>query len=324
MCPVCRILVCTLAILVPLLLGPFAIAEEQQEADLLASLIDAGGTYVGVDVCKECHEDHLNQIVRTKHGQKADSRTLFAAQGCEACHGPGSKHSENPQQVGLISFGGKRPSPLEAQNGICLECHQRDSHLLNWQTSTHEANNMACVGCHTVHKPSKVQERTTQAEVCYACHQAIRAQTFQASTHPIREDKLVCSDCHNPHGAIGPAGLKQFTVNDNCYSCHAEKRGPFLWEHYPVVEDCRLCHRVHGSNHPSLLVKQGPQLCQACHANIRIGRITTSDEGSSHIRRMYEFSNSTDSGRMIVGRNCANCHSQVHGSNHPSGANLLR
>ena len=131
MCPVCRILVCTLAILVPLLLGPFAIAEEQQEADLLASLIDAGGTYVGVDVCKECHEDHLNQIVRTKHGQKADSRTLFAAQGCEACHGPGSKHSENPQQVGLISFGGKRPSPLEAQNGICLECHQRDNHLLN-------------------------------------------------------------------------------------------------------------------------------------------------------------------------------------------------
>ena len=318
MCLACRFVLRTLTLLLSLLLCPLASAEED---DILVSLIEAGGVYVGVDVCKECHEDHTNQIVRTKHGQKADSRTLYAAQGCEACHGPGSNHSDNPENVSIISFGGKRPSPLEAQNGICLECHQRDTHLLNWHSSHHEGENMACVSCHVLHKPSKVLERTTQAEVCYGCHKNIRAQTYQTSTHPIREDKLVCSDCHNPHGAIGPAGLKQYTINDNCYTCHAEKRGPFLWEHYPVVEDCTLCHRVHGSNHPALLVKQGPQLCQACHADVLLRGAA---EGTPHIARSYPFSNDTSTSRAIVGRNCANCHSQVHGSNHPSGANLLR
>jgi len=29
-------------------------------------------------------------------------------------------------------------------------------------------------------------------------------------------------------------------------------------------------------------------------------------------------------GRFVVGQNCSNCHTQVHGSNHPSGINLLR
>lgn len=180
---------------------------------------------------------------------------------------------------------------------------------------------MACVACHRVHKPSKVLERKDQSTVCYRCHKNVRAQTYQTSTHPIREKKLICSDCHNPHGANGPNQLKQYTINDNCFSCHAEKRGPFLWEHYPVVEDCTLCHRVHGSMHPALLVKQGPQLCQACHADISIRGAV---EGTPHTSRLFTFSNSTSESRMIVGRNCANCHSQIHGSNHPSGANLLR
>ncbi len=321
MCPVFKVFAFAISLcVIPALCVP-AFADEKEDADVLATLLENGGMYVGVDVCKECHEDHLTQIVRTKHGQKADSRTQFASQGCESCHGPGEYHSLYPESGGLISFSGKNTSPLEAQNGICLECHQRDKHLLSWFTSNHEAENMACVNCHLVHKPSKVLERKDQSKVCYRCHKNIRAQTFQTSTHPIRENKLVCSDCHNPHGANGPNELKQYTVNDNCYSCHAEKRGPFLWEHYPVVEDCTLCHRVHGSNHPALLVKQGPQLCQACHADVSIRGGT---EGTTHTSRMYQFSNNDSSARMIVGRNCANCHSQVHGSNHPSGANLLR
>ena len=321
MCPVFRVFAVTISLCFIHALCVPAIADENKDSDVLATLLENGGVYVGTDVCKECHEDHFKQIIRTKHGQKADSRTRFASQGCESCHGPGEYHSMYPETGGLISFTGKNVSPLEAQNGICLECHQRDRHLLSWFTSNHEAENMACVNCHLVHKPSKVLERTKQSKVCYRCHKNIRAQTYQTSTHPIRENMLVCSDCHNPHGSNGPNQLKQYSINDNCYSCHAEKRGPFLWEHYPVIEDCTLCHRVHGSNHPALLVKQGPQLCQACHADISIRGFA---EGAAHTSRMFEFSNSTSESRMIVGRNCANCHSQVHGSNHPSGANLLR
>lgn len=322
MSPAFRTPILLLTFLVPFFLITSVGAEEKKESNTLKAIIEAGGAYIGVDACKECHDDHIKQISQTKHGQKADARTPFGEQGCESCHGPGESHIREPDKGGLIiAFRGKNPSPLDVQNGICLQCHQESGITLNWHASSHEGEDLACVSCHEVHKPGRVMERITQSEVCYECHQNIRAQTFQASTHPIRENKVVCSDCHDPHGSQGPAELKQYTINANCYSCHAEKRGPFLWEHYPVVEDCTTCHRVHGSNHPALLVRQGPQLCQACHADIFV---RGSAEGSTHIRRMYGFSNSTASARMIVGNNCANCHSQVHGSNHPSGANLLR
>ncbi len=42
-------------------------------------------------------------------------------------------------------------------------------------------------------------------------------------------------------------------MNETCYTCHADKRGPFLWEHQPVNEDCTNCHTPHGSNITPLL-----------------------------------------------------------------------
>ena len=282
--------------------------EGQDEFDSLEALIEAGGEYMEADTCADCHEDyaeHVNHRIE-----------------CETCHGPGETHVElmveDETDTGpLVTFYGDNMPPAAIRNAVCVDCH-RDSSLLHWRSSAHESDDMACADCHAVHRPGLVMERTTQAEVCYRCHKSIRTQTYQASTHPIREGKVVCSDCHNPHGSIGPTELKQLSINDNCFICHAEKRGPFLWEHYPVTEDCSLCHRVHGSNHPALLTKQGPQLCQQCHANIGRG-------GGTHPRRFFDFDNADNRrDRFIVGMNCANCHTQVHGSNHPSGVNLLR
>ena len=76
------------------------------------------------------------------------------------------------------------------------------------------------------------------------------------------------------------------TVNETCYTCHAEKRGPFLWEHSPVVDDCTNCHTPHGSTKPALLKARVPWLCQECHsgdhgaainsgANLPTGNATT-------------------------------------------------
>jgi len=125
-----------------------------------------------------------------------------------------------------------------------------------------------------------------------------------------------CSDCHNPHGSTGPKQLVKGTVNETCYTCHTEKRGPFLWEHQPVREDCTICHEPHGSVHSSLLKVRGPWLCQQCHmvqfhpstAYSGTGLPTTKPSGA----------------QQMLAKNCLNCHSQVHGSNHPSGVRKTR
>lgn len=278
----------------------------------------AKSDYLGSDICADCHQDKIETMAASPHGQTVDPRSPFGKNGCETCHGPGALHFENEQGNCIISMTGRYGESVEQLNGICLDCHMTGGRM-HWLSSTHEAEDLACVSCHSIHKPNDVIERTTQTEVCYTCHKDIRAQTYRASTHPIRENKVICSDCHNAHGSAGPSSLKQFTLNENCFSCHAEKRGPFLWEHYPATEDCSLCHRVHGSNHQALLNKPGPQLCQQCHA------AQSGGGGRTHISNLYDYDNSQAGGtRFIVGLNCANCHSKVHGSNHPSGAFLER
>jgi DmsE family decaheme c-type cytochrome len=80
---------------------------------------------------------------------------------------------------------------------------------------------------------------------------------------PVREGKIVCSNCHNPHGSATEALLREYSINDNCYKCHAEKRGPFLFEHAPVRENC--LSYPHGTTNEYLLKVSRPRLCAECH-----------------------------------------------------------
>jgi DmsE family decaheme c-type cytochrome len=121
---------------------------------------------------------------------------------------------------------------------------------------------------------------------------------------------MTCADCHNPHGSAGPHQLRAATVNDLCTTCHADKRGPFLWEHAPVRENCTTCHLAHGSNNAKVLASREPFLCQRCHAATR------------HPGTLYDKPDLTSN--RLLNRSCTNCHSQIHGSNHPSGKTFLR
>jgi predicted CXXCH cytochrome family protein len=82
-----------------------------------------------------------------------------------------------------------------------------------------------------------------------------------------------------------------------------------------VSENCLNCHEPHGSNHEKLLTSPRPALCQQCH--IMQGHM------SQLLTRGLLASGSRADVRMI-GRSCSNCHSQVHGSNHPSGVKFHR
>lgn len=276
-----------------------------------------GGDYVGADICAECHEEKFEQILPSKHAQMNDLRTPFAIHGCESCHGRGETHalSEGEDLTGLIVFGKRSAVSPHDQNGQCLACHQ-DTQRMHWQGSAHESADLVCTSCHLIHQADGVLHKAKEIDVCLDCHTRVRADIHKASAHPIRHGQITCTDCHSPHGSAGPKALQRLTLNQQCFACHAEKRGPFLWEHEPATEDCSVCHYPHGSNNPSLLARRAPMLCQQCH------QVLAGSNHASHINEQYSWAGGNT--RFLFGASCMNCHSQVHGSNHPSGATLAR
>ena len=132
---------------------------------------------------------------------------------------------------------------------------------------------------------------------------------------PVREGKMACSSCHNPHGSTNnvKALRNGSSVVESCMTCHAEMRGPVLWPHAPVQESCATCHDPHGSSNDRMLVVRMPMLCQRCHVATR------------HPATIYDNAAiTTNKSNRMFGRSCVNCHSNIHGSNHPSGQFYMR
>jgi DmsE family decaheme c-type cytochrome len=282
----------------------------------------AAGAYSpqGADTCLGCHNyDAVIAIFRTKHARPDDPRGPFGHGGlqCEACHGPGGAHVQagGGPLAGLLDFGPKASAPAVKQNAQCLSCHQSNA-AHDWASSAHAASEVACASCHTLHAAKDpVQSAATQIEVCTSCHQAQHADLNKPSHHPLREGKMACTSCHSPHGSTAPAQLVRNTVNETCTTCHAEYRGPFLWEHQPVTEDCSNCHNPHGSAQPALLKMRPPFLCQTCHEGAGHPSIVNTPQGLP--------GGGSPSAFLLAG-GCTNCHSQIHGSNHPSGRAFMR
>jgi len=162
-----------------------------------------------------------------------------------------------------------------------------------------------------------MQSAEAEFETCSSCHTGERIDFLKPSSHPLVDGRMRCSDCHAPHGSSTPAALNAPTLNETCYACHAELRGPFLWEHPPAREDCANCHRPHGSSHAALLTQRTPFLCQQCHLAQFHPSTALSGTGLSG-------STLPSGSTSLMGRDCMNCHAQVHGSNHPSGVGATR
>ncbi len=274
----------------------------------------------GADTCLMCHrmDRKVMAIFRSPHAQPGNPRSPFGHGGlqCEACHGPGGAHVKamGMKPAGIVVFGPHSPTPVARQNAMCLTCH-RASVGRAWLTSAHAANDVSCADCHHIHGAlDPVMGQTTQASVCAKCHEAVVAQFKMPYHHPVPEGTMRCSSCHDPHGSLGRHMLVKDTVNETCTSCHASKRGPFLWEHQPVTDDCLDCHAPHGSVVPALLTAQPPILCQQCH------------DAAGHPSVPYGPSGLPAGmpNPYLLVEGCVNCHSRIHGSNSPSGRDLMR
>jgi DmsE family decaheme c-type cytochrome len=279
-------------------------------------------------VCLKCHESQAESMNRTPHAVSADPRVP----SCVSCHGPSQTHAQKMGQVPPDRrFKGEAALPPHEASQVCLSCHEKGVKQALWAGSRHPEAGVSCSGCHQTHaNEDKVLSRATQADACASCHKAQRTQTNLPSRHPIAEGKMTCSSCHNAHGSAGPMLVRRDTVNDTCFTCHAEKRGPFVHQHEPVNEDCGICHNPHGSTVAGMLKMRAPILCNQCHTPHVAGEVgavggqpgvfppAAPGQGSSAIT-------ATSNGKNVVnifqGRSCMNCHTQVHGSNNPATTN---
>jgi DmsE family decaheme c-type cytochrome len=282
------------------------------------------GAQSGVPICNNCHEKSHSSILLTAHGATNDA----AGSGCASCHGDVSAHVKDSSVKPAGPLSSKTATAAD-KSGVCLTCHGGQRQLENWTIAKHRKVDVACVDCHNVHGPQSAANnkqirgasfaaapytttsRPLAYKQCVDCHRDVRGEIVKPSHHPIVEGKVGCHDCHDPHGSLTKASLRAESNRDLCVSCHADKRGPYIHEHPPVMENCATCHTPHGSSHRALLAQKPPALCADCHPGghthgIYDGRGTIPGTLPSNIR--------------FEGSGCVGCHRQIHGSNAPSSA----
>ena len=277
-----------------------AVAEEQKSYTRSTD----PNQYSGSDECKSCHEEEYKSFRTSPHFQTTlDARRGPAWQGCEACHGPGKEHIESGGEVSKI-FSFSRVKSEEASRQ-CLDCHQLGEEHSNFVRSEHQKQGVGCIDCHSPHHP-KTTERLLKAEqpqLCYGCHLEAKGEFIKPFHHRVNEGLVKCSDCHNPHGGFLTKQLRSTSAQDAvCFKCHAEKAGPFVFEHVPVkTEGCVSCHTPHGSSNPRLLKRANVNLlCLECHT-------LTVD---SPVPGVPSFHNQAQKYQA-----CTMCHMNIHGSN---------
>ena len=303
--------------------------------------------------CVSCHDDedlpdwsgspHANP--KKKPPMSAAAQALAStpmgdpvnprAPNCTTCHGASPTHVKKPEGAKERPYPDRVFSktsglPPQERSQVCQSCHDHDPKRALWGGSQHDNADVSCTACHKVHTThDKALAKVTQTEVCFACHKEQRTQINKPSRHAILEAQIVCSDCHNVHGSAGPKLGKRDSTNDTCYTCHAEKRGPFVHPHAPVVDDCSNCHNPHGSTIAAMLKTRQPMLCQQCHTPHVAGGVGAVGGQQGVYTPAYPGGPSaitpTTNGKNVVtiwqGRSCTNCHTQTHGSNNPSVTN---
>lgn len=252
---------------------------------------------IGASTCVGCHDDMEAKVKASIHGRLGAHEMDFES-SCESCHGLGSVHAESSGEE-PIAYTFSEETREHDVNNTCVACHI-GGETMGWHDSEHAASGVTCLECHDVKAPYQKRTVQKQIELCASCHADQVAYFNLPSHHPVRELKMACLDCHNPHGGE-ELMLKADNINDLCLGCHADKEGPFLYEHESVQENCLICHNAKGAMNNNLLKMNETALCLRCHA------------GHEDVHPALN----TPTLRGGYMNKCTRCHSQIHGSDLP-------
>ena len=278
------------AIALLLILGPSPGPAVAQDSDTLS--------------CSDCHEQGADFLSNPHARGKAQNGVVPNAV-CESCHGDGTAHME---------AGGDAEAIVKPVGGdgadICLTCHNLSTDRISHKSSVHANTDFVnCLSCHGIHSAESHAEHLLvkkQLELCSGCH-GTQVASFRLKPygHRIGRGGMECSSCHQPHGRPGDAVKRTDAGEIACLECHADKRGPYVFNHggKEIGENCMNCHEPHGSSNPKRLKRANVyQLCLECHSPIG-GDTLGSQPPSFHNLLLPRY------------QNCTTCHTAIHGSN---------
>jgi len=227
-----------------------------------------------------------------------------------SCATPSNRFLEQP-----VAIKGAEPVGTET----CALCHEDIVKRFKYTAharlhiSTDNREVLGCEACHgqgSLHmeggggKGQYIINPGRNPDACYPCHLGVKMAFNLQYHHPVRERRMNCMYCHDPHGEdiYKAKGMRAGRENDVCMQCHRDKSRPRVFEHEALREGCTICHRAHGSINDKMLVENDNNLCLKCHAQIGLRNSITIGT-VSHTTRLAQGT-------------CwsAGCHTAVHGS----------
>lgn len=202
-------------------------------------------------MCAECHSTNV-QLGYDVDSDSFDTTFGEISVGCEACHGPSSRHVEQANEdafddeLGLlvdlddragsswamnVSTGiAERSSPNNSkqQTESCGRCHSRRSVIASdyeYGAPLTETHMPALLEENLYHADGRIQDEV------YVYGSFVQSRMYAAG--------VTCSDCHNPHSGQLHAGPDP---NNTCAQCHLPSKFATA-DHNPAkIGDCVSCH----------------------------------------------------------------------------------
>jgi predicted CXXCH cytochrome family protein len=208
-------------------------------------------------------------------------------------------------------------------SAACSKCHAPIVQGFHDATHAHlmlkddagQTKNVSCESCHgpgSLHIKAGTRSTIINPKIapdtCLQCHANARSEFSLPYTHPVLNNKIACTSCHEPHrGDANPStgGTRSLTttVNETCAKCHPAQTGPFTFVHEAMREGCVMCHSPHGSVNDKMLKARNNSLCYQCHFQPQANAGSIMHGGVDHSPNVIRGTCWT-----------AGCHEAIHGS----------
>jgi DmsE family decaheme c-type cytochrome len=262
----------------------------------------SGAPPIDDETCLGCHEGVDATLSGSPHALSSTLTKPAVVVACVSCHWGAQAHIEDPSPSNITNPG---TADTKTVTAACEKCHVAHQELDNIGFDPHLGKDLSCASCHSVHKGNEGLLLDRNLDFCGQCHVGLAAGFRRRSTHPVAEANVTCLSCHDFTGGKEPTF--GHGPSANCYQCHPEQSGPYVFEHEatssfsPEGDGCTACHSPHGSANDRLLTEPGSLLCQQCHGTPPLHQTFHGGLGSQYP--------------------CMDCHTDIHGSN--DNINLL-